>query len=58
MNKNLPPERQFLITKGVPCSKRIKDIKESMAEEREVEDGWISTDNPDSKRKDKDGNVE
>ena len=47
-NKNLPQERQFLITRGVPCSKRIKDIKDCAATEHEVEDGWMAADNPDS----------
>ena len=24
--KNLPPDKQFLITRGVPCEKRIADL--------------------------------
>jgi ubiquitin-like-conjugating enzyme ATG3 len=26
MNKNLPADMQYLVTKGVPCEKRIKDL--------------------------------
>jgi ubiquitin-like-conjugating enzyme ATG3 len=45
-SKYLPPEKQFLITKGVPCSKRIKTLQAQESKEREVEDGWVETDNP------------
>jgi len=49
MNKNLPKDKQFLVTKGVPCDKRIKDLKiqeESQQLERDAEDGWVETLNP------------
>ncbi len=50
-NKNLPEDRQFLITRNVPCTKRIADLQKGVSEERETEDGWITTDNPDKKDK-------
>ena len=47
VNKNLPVDKQYLITKGVPCKKRIKQLQaHDEAKEREVEDGWVETDNP------------
>lgn len=54
MNKNLPADMQYLVTKGVPCEKRIKDLQkyhEDNADnlERDVEDGWVETTNPESK---------
>ena len=50
-NKNLPPDKQFLVTRGVPCEKRIADLQkyhEDNAQELEVdaEDGWVETINP------------
>ena len=45
-SKHLPAEKQYLITKGVPCSKRIKTLQAQESKEREVEDGWVETDNP------------
>ncbi|CAG9313731.1 unnamed protein product [Blepharisma stoltei] len=39
--KHLPADKQFLITRGVPCRKRINAIGENEVEERETEDGWI-----------------
>lgn len=57
INKNLPKDKQFLVTKGVPSEKRIADLKRFEEEnegelEREVEDGWVETKNPQKKRKD------
>ena len=51
LNKNLPKEKQYLVTKGVPCEKRLKEFyafqEENAAElERDVEDGWVETSNP------------
>jgi ubiquitin-like-conjugating enzyme ATG3 len=52
MSKHLPPEKQFLITKNVPCDKRIKDLKiYNEISERPIddeEDGWVETSNPDA----------
>lgn len=48
-NKNLPKDKQFLVTKGVPCEKRIKDLQfedENAELEKDVEDGWVETVNP------------
>ena len=50
-NKNLPPDKQFLVTRGVPCEKRIADLQkyhEDNAQELEIdaEDGWVETINP------------
>lgn len=47
-NSNLPQERQFLITRGIPCTKRIKQLQKQDEETKEVEleDGWVETDNP------------
>ena len=43
-SKHLPPNKQFLITKGVPCEKRIAELKQYMdVAEREAEDGWVET---------------
>lgn len=49
-SKHLPPEKQFLITKNVPSERRIKDLeaKASLVQERDEEDGWVDTVNPDS----------
>ena len=40
---HLPPEQQFLVTRGVPCRRRISQITESHVTETEVEDGWLVT---------------
>jgi ubiquitin-like-conjugating enzyme ATG3 len=45
-NKNLPDDKQYLITRNMPCQRRIKDLKGEEAKEEELEDGWVSTDNP------------
>lgn len=37
--KHLPGDKQFLITRGVPCRKRINAIGEGDFTERETEDG-------------------
>lgn len=47
-SKHLPADKQYLITRGVPCSKRIKQLQQQESKEREVEDGWVETDNPSS----------
>lgn len=44
----LPPGKQFLITKSVPCYKRCKDIEYSNNEEKLVlteddDEGWVDT---------------
>lgn len=54
MNKNLPKDKQYLVTKGVPCEKRIKQLKkfhEDNAGDLEVDldDGWVETKNPEKK---------
>ena len=53
LNKNLPQDRQFLVTKGIPCEKRIKDLQRYHDEnegelEKDVEDGWVETTNPEN----------
>ena len=47
---------QYLVTKGVPCEKRIKDVVKFEAEfadelEKDAEDGWVETTNPESLNK-------
>lgn len=54
INKNLPADKQFLVTRGVPCEKRIKDLQKFHEDnaadmERDVEDGWVETTNPENK---------
>lgn len=56
MNKNLPKDKQYLVTRGVPCEKRIKQLKkfhEDNADDLEVdlEDGWVETKNPEKQNK-------
>lgn len=51
-NANLPDDKQYLITKGVPCTKRIKQLQaQQESKERDLEDGWVETDNPMAKEK-------
>ena len=48
-NANLPADRQFLITSGIPCTKRIKQLQQLEKEggaEVDLDDGWVQTDNP------------
>jgi hypothetical protein len=54
MNKNLPKDKQYLVTKGVPCEKRIKELKNFHADnanelEVDLDDGWVETKNPEKK---------
>lgn len=42
-NKSLPKNKQYLITKGVPCLKRAKGLELDVTE-RVAKDGWIETD--------------
>lgn len=44
----LPSDKQFLVTKSVPCYKRCKDIEYSTSEEKVIltdndEEGWVDT---------------
>ncbi|KAJ1925290.1 E2-like enzyme [Tieghemiomyces parasiticus] len=46
----LPADKQYLITKNVPCLRRVKDLnygslQAGFADEQEAEDGWITTHN-------------
>ncbi|EER14162.1 conserved hypothetical protein [Perkinsus marinus ATCC 50983] len=44
---HLPKEKQYLITKGVPCFARVKDLENSVKDvavtTTEDEDGWLQT---------------
>lgn len=41
-SKNFPNDKQFLITKNVPCPRRLKDLlSKQVADEKEVEGDWI-----------------
>ena len=42
-NKNLPADKQFLITRNVPCPKRVKDMMSKEVTEREIEGDWLDT---------------
>lgn len=44
----LPPDKQYLVTKSVPCYKRCKDIEYSSNDEKIIltendEEGWVDT---------------
>lgn len=41
--KHLPPDKQFLVTRGVPCRRRVKNIQDTEVTEKETEDGWVVT---------------
>ena len=41
--KHLPADHQFLITRGVPCRRRVKNIQDSEVSETTTEDGWVVT---------------
>lgn len=34
----------------MPCQKRIKDLNAQESKEQDLEDGWVSTDNPSSSK--------
>jgi len=41
-NTNLPSEKQYVITKNVPCPRRVKELHTQFkTNEKEVEEGWI-----------------
>ena len=48
LRKEFPPDKQFLVTRHVPCQKRLKDVMESAdgCAEVDVGDGWTDIDNP------------
>ena len=37
--KHLPTQKQYLITRGVPCRRRVKNIEDTEVHEKETEDG-------------------
>ncbi|KAJ1654992.1 E2-like enzyme [Dispira simplex] len=46
----LPADKQYLITRSVPCLRRVKDLHqtslaEGFSDEQETEDGWVTTHN-------------
>ena len=41
--KHLPPNKQFLITRGVPSRRRISSIKDREVNEHVTQDGWLVT---------------
>lgn len=43
---HLPPDKQFLITRGVPCRRRVKNTADPDIIERETDDGWVITEIP------------
>ena len=46
VQSHFPPDKQFLITRGVPCKRRVKDTSEPDIIERETPDGWVITELP------------
>ena len=62
LNSNLPAEKQFLITRNVPCPTRAKDLvaKENNQayNEKELEDGWIEPTDPSKKGEEKEEAVD
>ena len=51
----MPPDKQFLVTRGVPCEKRIADLQKFHADnanelERDADDGWVETINPEGNK--------
>ena len=46
-SKNLPGDKQFLVTKNVPCPRRIKDLAaRDMAIDKDVEGDWVEAQVP------------
>lgn len=45
VDDKMPPNKQYLVTKKVPCPNRIKDIEDAAKAVQEVEvgDGWVET---------------
>ncbi|XP_026193752.1 autophagy-related protein 3 [Cyclospora cayetanensis] len=42
VNSWLPPDKQFLVTRGVACHRRVRDIEASLnAEAKEDGEGWV-----------------
>ena len=42
---HLPPDKQFLVTRGVPCRRRVTALDQAWgkSEEEELADGWLKT---------------
>lgn len=45
VDDKLPPNKQFLVTKKVPCANRIKDVEQAAqgVVEKDIGDGWVET---------------
>lgn len=45
VDDKMPADKQYLVTKKVPCPNRIKDIEEAAkaVQEKDVGDGWVET---------------
>ncbi|KAL0490689.1 autophagy-related protein ATG3 [Acrasis kona] len=50
----LPDDKQFLITKNVPCLRRVEALQEDAKDEEEVEDEWVTTHTSRKKEKEED----